>query len=48
MRYVLSPSQMREMDLRTIEDFGISSPILMEVAGARCADFIKQIGRAHV
>ncbi|MDD3562360.1 MAG: NAD(P)H-hydrate dehydratase [Candidatus Cloacimonadaceae bacterium] len=42
MRYVLSPSQMREMDLRTIEDFGISSPILMEVAGARCADFIKQ------
>lgn len=42
MRYVLSSQQMREMDRRTIEDFGISSPILMEVAGARCADYVKQ------
>jgi NAD(P)H-hydrate epimerase len=33
---------MREMDNRTIKDLGVSSAILMEVAGARCADFIKQ------
>ena len=42
MRYVLSPKEMRELDMCTIQEFGISSPILMEVAGARCADFIKQ------
>lgn len=42
MRYVLSAQEMREMDRATIADFGVSSPVLMEVAGARCADFIKQ------
>ena len=42
MSIVLSPAEMREMDIRTIEEFGISSSNLMEVAGARCADFIKQ------
>ncbi|MCB5286572.1 MAG: NAD(P)H-hydrate dehydratase [Candidatus Cloacimonetes bacterium] len=42
MRYVFSSSQMRQIDKFTIESLGISAQVLMEVAGARCADFIKQ------
>ncbi|MDI3503360.1 MAG: ADP-dependent NAD(P)H-hydrate dehydratase / NAD(P)H-hydrate epimerase [Candidatus Cloacimonadota bacterium] len=41
MRIVLSRAQMREMDLRTIQEFGISSQVLMETAGARAADIIR-------
>lgn len=38
MKTILSRKEMQEMDKRTIEEFGISSLTLMELAGARCAD----------
>jgi len=40
MEYILSPKQMQDMDKRTIHEFGIASRILMETAGAKCADAI--------
>lgn len=39
--YVLSREEMRELDRYTIEQFGLSSPILMENAGRGCAEIIR-------
>jgi ADP-dependent NAD(P)H-hydrate dehydratase / NAD(P)H-hydrate epimerase len=43
MKTVLSRKQMRELDSRTIHEFGIPSQVLMETAGARSADLIRSI-----
>jgi NAD(P)H-hydrate epimerase len=40
MNYIVTRAQMRYQDTRTIEEAGVSSAILMETAGARCADLI--------
>jgi NAD(P)H-hydrate epimerase len=40
MDQVLSRKQMQDLDNRTIRELGIPSRVLMEVAGARCADAI--------
>ena len=39
----LTAEAMREADRRTMEDFGLSSPTLMEVAGRGCADRIGDV-----
>ena len=39
-KYALSRSEMYDCDRRTIQDFGLSSPILMENAARTCADII--------
>lgn len=38
--YILSKSEMQEMDSRMIRQNGVSSELLMEIAGARCAEII--------
>lgn len=38
--YTLSKSEMQGMDSRMISEYGISSELLMELAGARCAELI--------
>lgn len=45
---VLSSKQMKAMDVSCIEDFGVPSRVLMEVAGARCADFILKEMAEHL
>ncbi len=40
MEYLLSSAQMKDLDRRTIEDFGLPSRLLMEIAGKGCADVI--------
>jgi len=40
MNYIITREQMRYQDTRTIEEAGVASAILMETAGARCADLI--------
>lgn len=42
MTHILSPKQMQEIDRKTMDEFGIPSRVLMETAGARCADAIMQ------
>lgn len=38
--YTLSKSEMQKMDSRMITEYGVSSELLMELAGARCAELI--------
>lgn len=40
MNYILNREQMRVCDSRTIKELNIPSELLMETAGARCADII--------
>ncbi|MCK9556529.1 MAG: NAD(P)H-hydrate dehydratase [Candidatus Cloacimonetes bacterium] len=40
MERILSRTEMQAIDRKTIDEFGIPSHVLMEVAGARCADHI--------
>ncbi|MDZ4183058.1 MAG: NAD(P)H-hydrate dehydratase [Candidatus Cloacimonadaceae bacterium] len=40
MNYILSAAQMRELDRKTIEEFGIPSLLLMETAGKGIAELI--------
>ena len=42
MNQVLSPSQMKDLDARTINEFGLPALVLMENAGRGCADFLVQ------
>lgn len=38
---ILSKQQMQDMDRRTTQELGVPSIVLMEAAGAKCAEFIK-------
>ncbi|HNQ43835.1 MAG TPA: NAD(P)H-hydrate epimerase, partial [Candidatus Cloacimonadota bacterium] len=38
---ILRKQQMQEMDRRTIQELGVPSQVLMEAAGAKCAEIIK-------
>ena len=40
MRHLLSSAQMKDLDLRTIKEFGLPARILMENAGRSCAETI--------
>ncbi len=40
MRHLLSSAQMKDLDLRTIKDFGLPARVLMENAGRSCAETI--------
>ena len=40
MQYLLSSSQMKDLDRRCAEEFGLPSRVLMETAGKGCADLI--------
>jgi hydroxyethylthiazole kinase-like uncharacterized protein yjeF len=41
MSIVLTSAQMKQLDRRTIHDFGIPSRVLMETAGKGCVDYLK-------
>lgn len=43
MKFVLTTSQMRNIDHRTINEFGLPSRLLMESAGQTCADEIIEL-----
>jgi NAD(P)H-hydrate repair Nnr-like enzyme with NAD(P)H-hydrate epimerase domain len=43
MEMVLSRQEMQEMDRLTISEFGIPAETLMEVAGAKCAEIIRNV-----
>ncbi len=40
MSYVLTPQQMKQVDQRAINELGIPSRLLMEIAGKGCADYL--------
>lgn len=40
MRLLLSSAQMKDLDARTIKDFGLPARVLMETAGKACAEII--------
>ncbi len=43
MNTIISSGQMKELDSRTINEFGIPSRVLMENAGKGCADFLRSM-----
>ncbi len=43
-RLVLARDQLREVDRRAIEEFGLAGIVLMENAGARCAELLRSLG----
>ncbi|GAB1366673.1 bifunctional ADP-dependent NAD(P)H-hydrate dehydratase/NAD(P)H-hydrate epimerase [Candidatus Cloacimonadaceae bacterium] len=48
MSYVLSPEQMKRVDERAINELGIPSRVLMEIAGKGCADYIRDQFSEHL
>jgi hydroxyethylthiazole kinase-like uncharacterized protein yjeF len=43
MSIILTTAQMKQLDRRTIHDFGIPSRILMENAGKGCVDYLREV-----
>jgi NAD(P)H-hydrate epimerase len=48
MQYLLTSNQMKDLDTRTIGEFGLPSRVLMETAGKGCAEVIAEHFRDHL